>query len=80
MTVFDIEADNLLEDATKIHVVAWMDNGEMHWTHNYDVMRKFFTEAEVLVGHNIIRYDIPLVEKLLGIEVKAKLVDTLALS
>ena len=80
MIVFDIEADNLLEDATKIHVVAWMDNGEMHWTHNYDVMRKFFTEAEVLVGHNIIRYDIPLVEKLLGIEVKAKLVDTLALS
>ena len=30
MTVFDIEADNLLEDATKIHVVAWMDNGKMH--------------------------------------------------
>ena len=36
--------------------------------------------AETLVGHNIVRYDIPVVEKLLGIKVKAKLVDTLALS
>jgi len=80
MTVFDVEADNLLEDATKIHVLAWMDNGEMNWTYDYAHMRKFFTEAEVLVGHNIIRYDIPLVEKILGIKVKAKLVDTLALA
>ena len=80
MTVFDVEADNLLEDASRIHVLAWMDNGEMNWTYDYDRMRKFFTEAEVLVGHNIIRYDIPLVEKILGIKVKAKLVDTLALA
>lgn len=80
MIIFDVEADNLLEDATKIHVVSWMDNGELNWTYDYCRMRKLFTEAEVLVGHNIIRYDIPLVEKILGIKVKAKLVDTLALS
>jgi hypothetical protein len=43
-------------------------------------MRKFFSKAEVLIGHNIIRFDIPVVEKLLGIKIKARLVDTLALS
>ena len=80
MTVFDIETDGLLEEATKIHVLCWMDKGELNWTHDHDRMRKFFTEAETLVGHNIIRFDIPVVEKLLGIKVKAKLVDTLALS
>ncbi len=53
---------------------------EVHHTHDYDEMRKFFTETEVLVGHNIIRFDIPAVEKVLGIKVKARLIDTLALS
>ena len=43
-------------------------------------MEKFFGEADVLVGHNIIRYDIPTVERILGVQVKAKLVDTLMLS
>jgi len=43
-------------------------------------MRKFFLDAECLVGHNIIRYDIPVVERLLDIKVEAKLIDTLALS
>lgn len=81
MPVFDIEADALLDDATKIHVVSWMGkDGSVHWTHDYDAMRTFFEEADVLIGHNIIRYDIPLVEKLLGVKVKAKLIDTLALS
>ena len=43
-------------------------------------MRSFFDETDILVGHNIIRFDIPVVERLLGIKVKAQLVDTLALS
>ena len=81
MTVFDIETDGLLEEATKIHVLSWMGkDGEVHHTHDEFMMGVFFTQAETLVGHNIIRFDIPVVEKLLGIKVKAKLVDTLALS
>lgn len=43
-------------------------------------MRKFFSQATVLVGHNIQRFDIPVVERLLGIKVKAFLIDTMALS
>jgi len=81
MTVFDIETDGLLEEATKIHALSWMDkNGVVHHTHDQFQMALLLTQAETLVGHNIIRYDIPVVEKLLGIKVEAKLVDTLALS
>lgn len=43
-------------------------------------MRKFFCKSKLLIGHNITRFDIPVVEKLLGIKVEAKIVDTLALS
>jgi hypothetical protein len=79
--VFDIETDGLLDEMTKIHVLSWMDNeGNVQHTHDYDAMRIFFEEAPVLIGHNIIRFDIPAVEKILGIEVKARLIDTLALS
>jgi transposase len=80
-TVFDIETDGLLDELTKIHVLSYSHDGkEVHHTHDYDEMRKFFTETEVLVGHNIIRFDIPAVEKVLGIKVKPRLIDTLALS
>jgi DNA polymerase III alpha subunit (gram-positive type) len=80
-TVFDIETDGLLDELTKIHVLSYSPDGkEVYHTHDYDEMRKFFTETEVLVGHNIVRFDAPAVEKVLGIKVKARLVDTLALS
>lgn len=81
MTVFDIETDGLLDELTKIHVLSWMGaDGKVQHTHDYEAMRTFFTEADTLVGHNIIRFDIPAVERVLGIEVKARLIDTLALS
>ena len=79
MPVFDIETDGL--DATKIHVLSWEDDyGKIQSTHDYDDMRKFFEESRTLIGHNIIRFDVPVAEKILGIKINAKLVDTLALS
>jgi transposase len=80
-TVFDIETDGLLDVLTKIHVLSWSnDMGEVKHTHDYDEMRYVLLNTEILVGHNIIRFDIPAIEKVLGIEVKARLIDTLALS
>lgn len=75
--VFDIEADGL--KPTKLHCLA-VNTGKIHSTPDYDQMRKFFTDTKVLVGHNIIRYDIPNIERLLGIKIQAKLVCTLSLS
>lgn len=80
-TVFDIETDGLLDEMTKIHVLSYMGtDGEVHSMGNYDDMRTFFETSATLVGHNIIRFDIPAVEKILGIKVNARLIDTLALS
>lgn len=82
MTIFDIETDGLMEEATKIHVVSYQqpDMSEPVSIFKRDEMVDFFLKATELVGHNIIRFDIPVVEKLLGISIKARLVDTLALS
>ena len=80
MFTFDVEADGLLDSATKIHVLSFTTGKEVISTYCYEEMKAFFLSADVLVGHNIVRYDIPLVEKILGIKVKARLIDTLALS
>ena len=81
MTVFDIETDGLLDGLTKIHVLSYSYDGkDVVSTGDYDEMREFFKTHHYLIGHNIIRFDIPAVEKVLGIKVKARLVDTLAIS
>ncbi len=76
--VFDLEGDGLTP--TKIHCVTFHSKSGIYTTTDYDQMRSAFTKAECLVGHNIIRFDVPVLERILGIKIKAKLVDTLALS
>lgn len=78
--IFDVEADGLLHEATKIHVLAYRENGVIKHTHYYDEMREVLTKAKLLIGHNIITYDIPLLEKILGIKITARVIDTLPLS
>lgn len=43
-------------------------------------MRELFQKDFVFVGHNIVRFDIVHLEKILGIKIKAKVIDTLGLS
>ena len=81
MIVFDVEADNLLDDATKIHCLSYTSDGENYKTlFNYDEMRELVLSQRGLIGHNIIRYDVPLLEKILGIKIKAQRFDTLPMS
>lgn len=77
--VFDIETDDL--NATKIHCLVYQgEDGKQHALTNYEDMRKFLLEADTLIGHNIQLFDIPTLERLLEIGIKARLIDTLALS
>ena len=79
--VFDIECDGL--NPTKIWCTGVSQSSAkgVKTTTSYDSMRKLFKRPDVaLVAHNGIRYDKPVIERLLGIEVKALVVDTLALS
>ena len=82
--IFDIEGDNLLVEATQIWLAVAIDadSGQEH-RFTQDQLPQFaelLANANELIGHNIIGYDIPVCERLLGIKVKAKLVDTLIIS
>ena len=80
MIIFDAEADGLLDRATKIHCFSYLDGEELKTLHHYDDMRHLLVNAKGLLGHNIIRYDVPLLNKILGIKIKARLFDTLPMS
>jgi len=80
-TVIDLECDGLYEQATKIHVVSYTEDGvNFHSIFDYDKMREFFTTRTVSIGHNFIRFDRRIVEKVLGVKVSGKIYDTLPLA
>lgn len=84
-TVFDIETDGLLETVTLIHCLSYTIVNEGNVISkgtitDYNEIIDFITEQDVLVGHNIIRYDIPVLEKLLEIKIPGRFIDTLGLS
>jgi hypothetical protein len=79
--VFDIETDGI--QATKIHCLSYCDlhTEVLLSITSYEDMIQLLSDPTItLIGHNICRYDIPTLERLLGIKIKAKLIDTLALS
>jgi len=81
MIVFDVEADGLLDEATKIHCLSYTSDGINYDTlFRYNDMRKLVLSQKGLIGHNIVRYDVPLLEKILGINITARLFDTLPMS
>tara|TARA_R110000744_G_scaffold11300_1_gene34398 strand:- start:1002 stop:2846 length:1845 start_codon:yes stop_codon:yes gene_type:complete len=81
MILFDVEADDLLEGATKIHCLSYTSDGkDYHTIFDYQEMRDLILSQKGLIGHNITRYDAPLLEKILGIKVTARLFDTLPMS
>jgi len=78
MPVFDIETDGL--KPTKIHCLSYEDDTGIKTITDYSDMVVFLNNADKLIGHNIITYDIPVLERLLGVKIKAEVVDTLPLS
>ena len=81
--VFDTESDGFVHEATKIHVLGYSEDGEnVTTTHSYEDMTEFFSQEDVMfVCHNAVRFDMPLVNKILGLDLKFdQFVDTLALS
>ena len=73
--VFDIETDGLLNDATQIHCITIYDSETKTTTAYNDecpgkgmsdsVLRavQFIEQAESIVGHNCIGFDIPIIRK-----------------
>ena len=80
--VFDIECDSL--KPSKIHcIVAKEINGEVYKfpPHKLEEGVKFLQSAETLIGHNILSYDIPVIKKIMGVDLMDKKIeDTLVMS
>ena len=82
--VMDIETDGLLENVSKIHCLSYLNidvqDCDIITLTDYDQMRELLLQDNLeICGHNIIRYDIPVLEKILNIKINAKLIDTLGL-
>lgn len=80
--VLDIEADELLDNVTKIHCLCYrdIDTNETKSITDYQEMINLLTKVSLMCGHNIIRYDVPVLEKILGIKIDCTQWDTLGLS
>ena len=87
--IFDLETDGLYDDVTSIHCIGIHDiqaNQTLAYNDQGDkdpVVRglAYLEEADVLVGHNIIGYDIPVIRKLFPwFKPSGLVVDTLVLS
>jgi len=67
--ILDIEANGLLLDVTKIWVVKLYDNGTFYTFRGAPEFVEFVKEnVEYLIGHNIYGYDLPVLEKVWGID------------
>lgn len=82
--VFDLEANGLLDTVTKIHCAVFKDlQGRLVKKFTPDTISNlpsFLDTCDVLIGHNIISYDFPAIEKVLGYKYKGSKVDTLVMS
>ena len=80
MIIFDIETNGL--SPTKIHCLSYTypDTLDVKTLFDYDDMRNLLVKQSHITGHNIVRYDVPVLERLLGIELNCSYYDTLPMS
>ena len=83
--IFDLESDNLLDKVTKIYCICTYDidskESKSFRPDEIEAAIEYLAKAETLIGHNIINYDLAVIEKLFGQSFYRKhLVDTLLLS
>lgn len=80
--IFDIECDGL--KPTKLHcIVAKEVDGPLHKfpPHKLEEGLEFLKQADTLIGHNIIRFDLAVLKKLAGVDLYHKNIeDTLVMS
>ena len=76
--VFDIETDGLLPDVSKVHCIVLkdLDTNEVITAKTKKALQ-LLNEADEIIGHNIIKYDIPVLQKLYGFVTSAKIFDTI---
>jgi len=78
--IWDIETDGL--KPTTIWCLCAIKDDKMYTLEmpTKEMVEELFTDVTEHVGHNLINYDIPAVERILGVTVAGKVTDTLVLS
>lgn len=80
----DLEANGFLREATRVHCGVFKDKATGDITkfrpHQIDEMLEHMDTYDVLVFHNGLGYDFPLLKRLYNYEFKGKKVDTLVMS
>ena len=90
VAIWDLETDGLLSQLTRIHLLVIRDF-ERHVTHVFrrndhedtiEIGLRLLAEAEENVGHNIIGFDMPAIEKVYGapFNVSGRILDTLVMT
>jgi DNA polymerase-1 len=80
--IFDIEADHLLDDVTKIWCIVLREGDNVHSFEPHEIEQgiELMSKADKLIGHNIIGYDLPVLKKLYDFEFTGEVFDTLVVS
>lgn len=68
--VFDLEADGLLDEATKVWCASFLDidSGKLITSTDHTTWLLMLSNLEMVVGHNLTGYDFPLIEKLYDVK------------
>lgn len=83
--IVDLESNGLLDKLTKIHCICTydLDTGKAESFHGQtlEIGLDELRDADELIGHNLIDFDIPAIQKVYpGFQPKGKLTDTLVIS
>lgn len=82
--IFDIETDGLLPNVSKVHCATVLDHDteelRSFTPEDIDQLCAYLDTFDVLIGHNVIYYDFPVLRLIFGYEFKGKVVDTLIMS
>ena len=79
--IFDIETDDL--NATKVWCIVAKEVDGKSYKFTPDEIEdgiKLLEQADTLIGHNIIGFDLPVLEKLYNFKYEGKIIDTLVMS
>ena len=86
--IFDIETDGLIQDVTQIHCLSIYDTttkeilsyNDQSLTRTISEGLLFLQQADCIIGHNIIGFDLPVIHKLFGWFTSNTVIDTYLLS
>lgn len=89
--IFDLEGDGLYEQITRVHcivtkdvrrgtVLSWHDDPNIPKDGTVAQGLEYMSGADRLIGHNIIGFDLPVLDMLYGWKFKGQTTDTLVLS